>query len=90
MGANCSRRRLNPVLIYFAPPCVQLTAADRWVILVTRLCGRAVVIANWTVLLLSQYRLRRLQRIWGNLGQFLQLYPGSLRRRLQRILPITR
>jgi len=43
--------------------------------------------AIWRRWVRRQLRLRRLQRIFGNVGQFLQLFPASLRARLQKQLP---
>ena len=41
---------------------------------------------NWQRIVRSCQRVRRLQRIWGNLGQFLQLFPAGLRARLRETL----
>lgn len=46
-----------------------------------------VVSQRWRRLVRSVQRIRRLQRIWGNLGQFLQLVAEKgLRERLRRTL----
>ena len=42
----------------------------------------AVRIAVWRRLVRSLHRIRRLQRIWGLLGQFLQSFPKGLRDQL--------
>lgn len=39
-------------------------------------------IAVWRRLVRSLHRIRRLQRIWGLLGQFLQTFPKGLRDQL--------
>ena len=39
-------------------------------------------IAVWRRLVRSLHRIRRLQRIWGLLGQFLQTFPSELRKSL--------
>ena len=41
---------------------------------------------RWRRLVRSLYRVRRLQRIFGHLGQFLQSFGGDLRKSLQRQL----
>jgi hypothetical protein len=41
-------------------------------------------IERWARLIRKAQRLRRLQRIFGYLGQFLQTFPTPLLRRLQR------
>ena len=38
---------------------------------------------RWRALVSTLFRIRRLQRIWANLGGFLQTLNASLRRRLQ-------
>jgi hypothetical protein len=38
---------------------------------------------RWRALVSTLFRIRRLQRIWANLGGFLQTLNSSLRRRLQ-------
>ena len=38
--------------------------------------------AVWRRLVRSLHRIRRLQRIWGLLGQFLQTFPSGLRQQL--------
>lgn len=45
---------------------------------------RAAIEAAWHRLVRKQFRIRRLMRIWGLLGQFLKEIPEPLRRRLQR------
>ena len=42
----------------------------------------AARIAAWERLVRALHRIRRLQRIWGLLGQFLQTFPSGLRQRL--------
>ena len=44
--------------------------------------AEAARIAVWRRLVRSLYRIRRLQRIWGLLGQFLQTFPSELRKSL--------
>ena len=44
--------------------------------------AEAVRIAAWRRLVRSLQRIRRLQRIWGLLGQFLQTFPSELRQSL--------
>ena len=41
---------------------------------------------RWRRLVRSLYRIRRLQRIFGHLGQWLQRFDGDLRSRLQKKL----
>ena len=41
---------------------------------------------RWRQLVIKCFRIRRLQRIFGYVGQFLQQYPSSLRARLQKEL----
>jgi hypothetical protein len=43
-----------------------------------------VAIERWARLVRKAQRVRRLQRIFGYLGQFLQTFPTPLLRRLQR------
>ena len=40
------------------------------------------VVAAWGRLVRALHRIRRLQRIWGLLGQFLQSFPKELRDQL--------
>ena len=47
-----------------------------------RAAAGAVRIAAWERLVRALHRIRRLQRIWGLLGQFLQGFPSGLRQRL--------
>ena len=41
---------------------------------------------RWRRVVRSLYRIRRLQRIFGHLGQWLQTFDGDLRKSLQRRL----
>ena len=41
-----------------------------------------IAVAAWRRLVRALYRIRRLQRIWGLLGQFLQTFPKGLRDQL--------
>ena len=45
------------------------------------------VVERWARVVRSALRVRRLQRIWGILGQFLQTFPAELRDRLRTIWP---
>ena len=44
-------------------------------------------IERWRRLVRSIYRARRLQRIWGHLGNFLQTFPSELRESLKKTFP---
>jgi hypothetical protein len=39
--------------------------------------------SRWRALLITLYRIRRLQRVWANLGGFLNTFNASLRERLR-------
>ena len=41
-----------------------------------------IAVAAWRRLVCALHRIRRLQRIWGLLGQFLQTFPSGLRQQL--------
>jgi hypothetical protein len=45
------------------------------------------LVARWKRLVRQLLRLRFHQRLWGNLGQFLQLYPQHIRRAVQQRFP---
>jgi len=45
------------------------------------------VVGRWARVVRAALRVRRLQRIWGILGQFLQSFPAELRDRLRTIWP---
>jgi hypothetical protein len=49
--------------------------------------GSTELVACWRRLVRQLLRLRFHQRLWGNLGQFLQLYPQPIRRAVQRQFP---
>ena len=46
--------------------------------------------ANWTRLLKTAWRVRRLQRYFGHLGQFLQGFGAETRERLKSAYPLER
>ena len=62
-----------------------LAASAAWLRLARRLLLAEAVSLEWRRLLRKLRRLRRLQRAWAHLGQYLQQYPGWLRRRLRRL-----
>ena len=66
-----------------------ITVAEAATVLVGEAAHVAIEvrIAAWRRLVRSLFRIRRLQRIWGNLGQHLQTYPSELRKSLQDHLP---
>ena len=45
---------------------------------------------RWRRLVCALFRIRRLQRIWGSLGGFLQTVDSDLRRRLQASITNTK
>ena len=61
---------------------IELPEDDQFVTLptVTELLGNDI---QWERLVRKMFRIRRLQRIWGNLGQHLQQFGGDLRRDLR-------
>ena len=80
MGAaypGCARRA----------PTQQAQLLDRWPRLTRRLLRQPHIVATWGRLLRKQLRLRRLQRLWPNLGMHFQDFPRSLRTRLSAVLP---
>jgi hypothetical protein len=62
--------------------CRRRVRADR---LPARDGARAV--RNWQRIVRTAHRVRRLQRLWGHLGLFLQTFPSSLRDRLRLLMP---
>jgi hypothetical protein len=46
-----------------------------------------VALAAWRRLVKKAKRVRRLQAIWGNLGQHLQTFDGGIRDRLRALYP---
>ena len=53
-----------------------------------RSCRRRVdTLPRWVRLTTKLYRVRRLQRIWAVLGQYLQILPQALRWRVQGAHP---
>ena len=60
----------------------------RWVVLARRLLlWEAVDPWRWERLVVQFLHLRKLQRWFAYIGQFLQLYPARLRNRLVRVYP---
>ena len=80
MGALASLLGLGPRATY-AVTTDSATPADEGCL--------SVAERKWRRIVASLPRIRRLMRIWGNLGQHLQQFDGNLRERLQDVYPKT-
>jgi len=74
----------QPVASATAGENLALATADENPVAAARAAGR------WRRLVTATRRLRRLQRLWGLLGNFLRGYPQELRDKLREPLPPAR
>ena len=86
----CGRRyrAATPVVVErwqrIAQDLIDRAVVVRWRRIVVRLF---VVLERWRPIVRHFLRVRRLQRLWGNIGQALQRYPENLRARLRDTHP---